>query len=213
MEALAGLEPHALSSLDDLEVGVAWLGHAEAAVRERVAAAAGLMPRARAVELPLPEGVFPAFQHEIAAVHRDLFAEHRERYGPNVRTKIGLAIAVSEAEAAQAREARERYREEFGAALDGFDLVIAPTLPIPPPPVGVDELEVRDRMTQLTFPLNAVGAPALALPCGRTEDGLPVSLQLFARPGDDALVLAAAALLETALRHTARSGRSRTEGA
>ena len=38
-------------------------------------------------------------------------------------------------------------------------------------------------MTRFTFPLNAVGAPALALPCGRTDAGLPASVQLFGAPG------------------------------
>ncbi len=43
------------------------------------------------------------------------------------------------------------------------------------------------------------GWPALALPCGPAEDGLPASLQIAARPGDDALVLAVGAALEQAL--------------
>jgi Asp-tRNA(Asn)/Glu-tRNA(Gln) amidotransferase A subunit family amidase len=55
-------------------------------------------------------------------------------------------------------------------------------------------------MIELTLPWNVVGAPALALPCGTAEDGLPASAQLAARPGEDALVLAAGRLLERALR-------------
>ena len=54
-------------------------------------------------------------------------------------------------------------------------------------------------MIELTFPFNAIGAPALALPCGPAEDGLPASVQLAGAPGDDALVLAAGRLLEGAL--------------
>ena len=54
-------------------------------------------------------------------------------------------------------------------------------------------------MILLTFPWNAIGAPALAMPCGRAEDGLPASIQLVGRPGDDATVLAAGRLLEHAL--------------
>ena len=46
-------------------------------------------------------------------------------------------------------------------------------------------------MIELTFPWNVTGSPALALPCGPAEDGLPASVQLIGRPGDDALVLAA----------------------
>ena len=53
-----------------------------------------------------------------------------------------------------------------------------------------------------------VGAPVLALPCGPAELGLPASLQLVGRPGDDALVLAAGALLERAI--AGRGGASGT---
>ena len=204
MQTLAGIAPAPLDSLGDLALGVAWLEHAAAEVRAGVEEAAARFPKRRELGLPLPEGLFPAFQSEIAEVHRDLFARNRDLYGHNVATKIERALEVTEAEAETARAARERYRAEFEAALDGLDVVIAPTLPILPPTSDRDELEVREEMTLLTFPLNAVGAPALALPCGRSASGLPVSAQLFARPGDDALVLAAGRLLETALGHTAR---------
>jgi Asp-tRNA(Asn)/Glu-tRNA(Gln) amidotransferase A subunit family amidase len=67
------------------------------------------------------------------------------------------------------------------------------------PPADVEELDVRLRMIQFTIPFNALGWPALALPCGPAEDGLPASAQLVGRPGDDALVLAVGAALEAAL--------------
>ncbi len=51
-------------------------------------------------------------------------------------------------------------------------------------------------MTRFTAPFNVLGWPALALPCGTAEDGLPASVQLVGRPGDDALVLAAGVLLQ-----------------
>ena len=54
-------------------------------------------------------------------------------------------------------------------------------------------------MTRFTYPFNAIGWPALALPCGPAEDGLPASIQLTAPHGRDALVLAAGAALEAAL--------------
>ena len=204
MRVLADLEPRALASLGELRVGVAWLDQAEPAIRAPVEAAASSFPARRQLDLPIPKGIFPAFQREIAEVHTALFRRHRDSYGANAGTKIAQALAVTEEEAAAGREARARYRESFHEALDGVDLVVAPTLPIAPPPAEVDELDVREHMTRLTFPLNAVGAPALALPCGRTDEGFPASVQLFARPGDDALVLATGVLLEAALRDTAR---------
>jgi aspartyl-tRNA(Asn)/glutamyl-tRNA(Gln) amidotransferase subunit A len=67
------------------------------------------------------------------------------------------------------------------------------------PPAGVGDLALRDAVLRLTFPWNVVGAPALALPCGPAEHGLPASIQLVGRAGDDRLVLAAGRMLERAL--------------
>ena len=80
------------------------------------------------------------------------------------------------------------------------DLLVTPTLPFVAPLAGQDERELRGRLTQLTWPFNLLGAPALALPCGPAEDGLPASVQIAGPPGADALVLAAGALLEGALK-------------
>jgi Asp-tRNA(Asn)/Glu-tRNA(Gln) amidotransferase A subunit family amidase len=66
-----------------------------------------------------------------------------------------------------------------------------PTIPMVAPPVGIGDLALRNRMIELTYPWNVTGSPALAMPCGPAEDGLPASVQIIGRPGDDALVLAA----------------------
>ena len=83
---------------------------------------------------------------------------------------------------------------------DEVDLIVSPTLPLVAPQAGQDERELRGRLTLLTWPFNVLGAPALALPCGPAEDGLPASVQIAGPPGADALVLAAGALLENALK-------------
>ena len=67
------------------------------------------------------------------------------------------------------------------------------------PPTGIGDLALRESMIELTFPWNAVGAPALAMPCGPAEDGLPASVQLVGKPGEDATVLAAGRALERQL--------------
>jgi aspartyl-tRNA(Asn)/glutamyl-tRNA(Gln) amidotransferase subunit A len=199
MEALApGFGPAELE-LGDVEVGVAWLEHAAPGVRERVEAAAARFPRTRSLELPLAHKVGAAFMGEVADVHRELFLEHAESYGENVRTKVERCLALSDAEYESSAAERERYRERLQQAAAGVDLVLTPTLVCVAPPAPTDELAIRDRLTSLTLPFNATGWPALALPCGPAEDGLPASVQLAAPPGDDARVLAAGAALERAL--------------
>jgi aspartyl-tRNA(Asn)/glutamyl-tRNA(Gln) amidotransferase subunit A len=164
--------------------------------------AASAFPRHEPVTVPQPQGVDHLFMREVAGVHGELFAENADLYGEDVRIKIERCLEVTEAEAARAAERRDEYRETVEGALDGFDLVLTPTLPCVAPPIGAGEpgdLGVRRSLIRFTFPFNALGWPALALPCGAAEDGLPASVQLAGRPGADALVLAAGRLLEAAL--------------
>ena len=199
LEALApGFTSNKLE-LDDIQVGVLWTELADPLVRARVEAAAELFPNRRRLDLPLTEGVSAAFMREAADVHRELFEEHAESYGENVRVKLERCLAVTDADYERAVAARERYRERLHDAASGVELLLSPTLVCVAPPVGRDELVLRDTLTRLTFPFNAAGWPALSLPCGTAEDGLPASVQLAAPPGQDARVLAAGAAVERAL--------------
>jgi aspartyl-tRNA(Asn)/glutamyl-tRNA(Gln) amidotransferase subunit A len=200
MRALAdGFEPASLDSLADVRVGVAWTERADPLVKRQVERAAALLPSRCPVDVPFPEGVYPAFAREAAEVHAEPFAKHRDLYGENVARKVAWALKVPDADVDAAIAARERYRERIAALLEGLDLVVTPTIPMVAPPLGIGDLALRERMIELTLPWNTVGVPALALPCGPAEDGLPASIQLIGQPGDDALVLAAGRLLERAL--------------
>jgi aspartyl-tRNA(Asn)/glutamyl-tRNA(Gln) amidotransferase subunit A len=200
MRVLAdGFEPATLHSLADVRVGIAWTERADPLVQRQVERAAALFPSRRVVELPLPDDVYPAFAREAATVHADLFAAHRDLYGENVARKVAWALKVPDADVDAALAARQLYRERIAALMDGLDLVVTPTIPMVAPPLGIGDLALRERMIELTLPWNTVGAPALALPCGPAENGLPASIQLIGKPGDDATVLAAGRLLERAL--------------
>ena len=189
------LEPRRLA-LEDITIGVAWTELGHPLVGRRVEEAASHSLRRRSLDFPLPHGISRAFQREVADVHRDLFAEFADLYGDNVRAKIERCLEVSERDYDEALRHRDEYRERCFEALDGVDLLVTPTLPCVPPPADVEELEVRAALIRFTFPFNALGWPALALPCGRAEGRLPASVQVVGRPGDDALVLAAGAALE-----------------
>jgi aspartyl-tRNA(Asn)/glutamyl-tRNA(Gln) amidotransferase subunit A len=182
---------HPLSSLEEVSLAVSWTENAEQLVRERVEAAAALFPRRTQVDFPLPERFSPAFQREVADVHRDLFADRRDLYGESVRTKIERCFAVTDEEVADSLSAREAYRERAPDALGDADVLLVPTMAFVAPPAGIGDLSLRKDVIRLTRPFNSLGWPALALPCG-----LPASLQLVGRPGADSLVLAVGAVLE-----------------
>ena len=190
-----GYEPAGLESLEELEVGVAWLDRAEPLVRERVTEAAALFPRRREIELPLAPENRADFMLEVADVHRALFPGNEDLYGDNVRGKIERCLRVTDGEAAAAERDRAEYRERMAEAIEGLDLVVTPTVPFVPPPADIDELELRGAGTSLTYPFSALGWPALALPCGAAEEGLPASVQLAAPANADAIVLAGGRLL------------------
>jgi aspartyl-tRNA(Asn)/glutamyl-tRNA(Gln) amidotransferase subunit A len=193
------LERVTLDSLADVTVGVARLDEAEPLVRARVEEAAAFFPDRRPIELPGTETTVPVFQREVADVHRELFAEHEDAYGDNVRAKISRCLAVTDGEYESALRARAEVRDAFEEAIDGVDLVLTPTTPFVPPPADADEQAIRVAGISMTYPFNCVGWPALALPCGRAEDGLPASVQLAAPAGADSLVLAVGSLLEASL--------------
>ena len=182
------------ASLGDLALAVTWADRAAPLVRERV-----LQVPAQPVEFPTAENVVPAFMREVADVHRELYPENAELYGENVRGKFERCLALSDGEYEAARRARDEHRERALEALDGFDLLLTPTLGFVAPPADVVEQEVRAAMTIFTFPFNALGWPALALPAGPAEHGCPASIQVVGRPGADELVLAAGLAIEAAL--------------
>ncbi len=203
MRALVdGFEPIELQSLEEVEVGIAWLEDADPLVHARVREAADLFPRSRELDFPFLSEVGVVFMREVADVHRDLFAEFKDSYGDNVRTKIERCLEVTDPDYERGVRARAEYAERARAALGGADLVLTPTLEFVAPPLPADDLEIRERTVRLTLPFNALGWPALALPCGAAEDGLPASLQIAGPPGSDALVLAVGELVESLIRGT-----------
>ena len=202
----ADFSPVELGSLEEIVVGTAWADEADPLVAQRIREVAAHFPRSRALEWPRP-AIGALFMREVADVHRELYAENGELYGEEIAVKIERCLAVSDAEANRAEQTRAEYRERCEELLDGLDLLLTPTLQCVAPPTGIGDLALRERLIANTLPFNTLGWPALALPCGPAEDGLPASVQLVAKPGADGLVLAAGGRLASLIRGTAERGR------
>ena len=196
--ARAGVRAGAASrSSATFALRVAWTDDASDGIRERVEAAAAHFPNRERVDFPRGRGNLKVFMREIAEVHETLFAEHTDAYGADVARKIRECLAVTDAELREAERVRASYRDEAAALLDGYDLLLTPTQGFVAPTYeeAADDA-LRGTITGFTNPFNALGWPALALPCGTAEHGLPASIQLVGRPGEDAAVLAAGLALE-----------------
>jgi aspartyl-tRNA(Asn)/glutamyl-tRNA(Gln) amidotransferase subunit A len=123
----------------------------------------------------------------------------RDRVSPGLVRLVEQAAARRSEQVGAAIDARAALTLEIERAMDGYDLLLCPTLPCTAFPLGDDEpAEVAGRRyddlgwTQFCYPFNLTGQPAASVPCG-LADGLPVGLQIVGRRLEDALVLRAAA--------------------
>jgi Asp-tRNA(Asn)/Glu-tRNA(Gln) amidotransferase A subunit family amidase len=104
------------------------------------------------------------------------------------------------------KEITDFVEKTANGIFEEHDLLVSLTMALPPfPHPGLSELGPREVAGQpidrhlgwfFTWPFNLTGQPAVSVPCGWTEDGLPLGLQLVGRRGADGLVLRVAAAIE-----------------
>lgn len=137
---------------------------------------------------------------EAALIHRQ-WRDRRELYTPYVRERLAEAETTRAIDHLDAQAAGRRLRRSLDELADRFDAVIVPGLPFAAPPLGATSVDlggsIEDRDTGMcrnTAFANLTGHPVLALPVG-FDRGLPVGVQVMARRGGDAHLLAIGALI------------------
>ncbi len=135
---------------------------------------------------------------EAVAFHRSLGLD-RGNYTQDVRDQLAAAEAISAADHVAAQRLRASLRRELTAAFSDFDVLLMPTVAVVAPP-HAGALEHSRRLTRNVALWSFVGFPALSVPCGSGGGGLPVGLQIVARPHQEALLLDFGRLAESALR-------------
>jgi aspartyl-tRNA(Asn)/glutamyl-tRNA(Gln) amidotransferase subunit A len=140
-----------------------------------------------APELTQPYGT--VLYAEAYAFHKQMVEKSPQNYHPQTRDTIALGAATPAAEYIAARRELERYRASAAQLFPNVDLLLTPTTSGPAFPLGKPGGLLFLRNTSLW---NLFGLPTISIPCGFTKSGLPVGLQITGRPGEDALVLAAA---------------------
>jgi aspartyl-tRNA(Asn)/glutamyl-tRNA(Gln) amidotransferase subunit A len=169
------------------------------------------------IRVPDPEVMVGACSNvmvraESAAIHARLIRERPHELQPAVRLRLEPGLHISAHDYLQASRLRARLTRQFVAEVfAAVDVLIAPTIPEPPPAFeavkagGPTELVKRmGRFSRLTRPINGYGLPAVSLPCGFSEDGRPVALQIIGRPFAEATILRLAHAYEQAGGWSAR---------
>ncbi len=141
---------------------------------------------------------------EAFAYHERDLRERPELYGDVLRERILTGALVTAAEYAQAQRLRARPCVETADALRRVDVLATPTTPRPATPFAVAQDPNLGFPRSNMPPFNLTGSPALALPCGFSSSGLPLSLQLAGRPFEEALVLSVGHAYERATPWHAR---------
>jgi aspartyl-tRNA(Asn)/glutamyl-tRNA(Gln) amidotransferase subunit A len=169
------------------------------AVRRGVDACAEALGAAGAVveELALPElrdlnTINLVILNVEAAAYYEAFLRDRwDDVSQWSRDRLIGAYALSPVDFVQAQQARAALRRRVKELTAGFDLLALPGVPHEAPLIGVVEQNGR-----YCGPFNCLGWPAMVVPSGLGEHGLPVSLQLVGKPWREAAVLRAAYLAE-----------------
>ena len=122
------------------------------------------------------------------------------------RESMELAATLTAADYARALGGFDQIRAKFDALFEQYDLLLSPTMAVPAFPIdehptSIDGQTVDDPSfgyLPFTYPINAIGHPAASVPCGFSENGLPIGLHVVGRKGDEETVLAASAAFEQA---------------
>ena len=140
------------------------------------------------------DATLTVLQAESAAAHHELFATHKEDFPPKIRQALAGGQVIPAVAFLLAQEVRKRFRHEAAALAVRYDALLTPTVGAPAP----KGLEATGD-PYYCAPWSAAGMPAIALPSGLAEDGLPLSVQLVGAPFAETRLLAASAWCEHVL--------------
>ena len=196
LELARGLEGVRIALIEDfsltgLQAGVA--SAIEAAVAELEAGGAQIRELPMANLEPSISALMTVDVAEPAAYHAAWLRERPEDYGDDVRALLEAGELYLASHYIQAQRYRTVLRDQFDDVLRDVDAILTPTVPFTAPEVGATEVTLESGETldiiSAVMRYNAipplVGLPALSVPCGFADDGLPVGMQLIGRAFDE----------------------------
>jgi aspartyl-tRNA(Asn)/glutamyl-tRNA(Gln) amidotransferase subunit A len=127
------------------------------------------------------------------------YLERRDQFGDDVMALLDQGRLIPATDYINAQRLRRKMQREFQALWSRVDCLFTPTTPITAPRIGETttkiggELQnVRLATTRFVRAINLLGIPAVSIPCGRDQRGLPIGLQIVGKPFAEAVIMRAA---------------------
>jgi aspartyl-tRNA(Asn)/glutamyl-tRNA(Gln) amidotransferase subunit A len=134
------------------------------------------------------------------------YLSRREDFGADVLALLDQGRLVPATDYINAQRVRKMLVSEFCALFSTIDCLLTPTTPTTAPLIGQKQVELDGEMvdtrlatTRLVRGVNVLGFPALSMPCGQSAEGLPIGVQMIARPFEEHLLLVLGEALESEL--------------
>ena len=131
------------------------------------------------------------------------YLDRRDQFGTDVLALLDQGRLIHGTDYVNAQRVRKMFLAEFRRLFETVDCLFTPTTPITAPRIGEKQVQIGAEMedtrlatTRFVRGINALGYPALSIPCGKTKTGLPIGLQIIGRPYEDDLVLMVGSELE-----------------
>jgi aspartyl-tRNA(Asn)/glutamyl-tRNA(Gln) amidotransferase subunit A len=126
-------------------------------------------------------------------------------FGPEVKRRImlgtyALRSGYYDAYYKKAQQVRALIKADFDAAFEQADVLLTPTTPTPAFRFNAKSTPLEMYQADIfTLACNLAGLPGMSVPCGLSGDGLPIGAQLLARPLDEATLVRAGGVIESAV--------------
>ncbi|ROO28177.1 amidase [Salinisphaera orenii] len=182
----------------------------EAAVRKAYEQLESLGAELVDVALPMPEQIvaveFAILLPEASDYHRQMLRDSAHLYNDDVRVMLEAGEFVPATTYIRAQRVRNLLQQEFRKLYDKVDVIVAPSVAATAVTAGTESITWPDgseeplisAYTRFSLPGNVTGLPAMSVPCGFTENGLPIGFQAIGRPFDESTVLRLGAAYEAA---------------
>lgn len=164
----------------------------------------------KSVNLPDMEEILAAFRttltSEAYTVHEERLQNFSDEWDDEVRDRLFTAKDTHAAKYIAAQQIKKQAIKDFEKVFKEVDIIVTPTVPILPVNIGEREIVLNGSkihsslvLNRFTGPFNLTGQPSLSMPCGFSETGLPIGIQLVGKTFDEANIYRFASVLEQIL--------------